>query len=153
VAQFTTILVNKQSTALIGYLCIAKNFFNNSLSMEQQDILNALQHVEEPDLKKDLVTLGMVKDIQIEGKNVSFTIVLTTPACPLKEKIHRDCEQAILEHADPNAIVNVKFTANTSSNRVDGKALLSNVKKYHCRCFRKRWSGEVDRRCQPCPGA
>ena len=96
--------------------------------MQQQDILNALQHVEEPDLKKDLVTLGMVKDIQIEGKNVSFTIVLTTPACPLKEKIRRDCENAILEHADPNAIVQVKFTANTSSNRIDGKALLSNVK-------------------------
>ena len=96
--------------------------------MQQQDILNALQHVEEPDLKKDLVTLGMVKDIQIEGKNVSFTIVLTTPAGPLKEKIRRDCENAILEHADPNAIVQVKFTANTSSNRIDGKALLSNVK-------------------------
>ena len=64
--------------------------------MTQQDILNALQHVQEPDLKKDLVTLNMVKDITIDGNNVGFTIILTTPACPLKEKIRRDCEQAIL---------------------------------------------------------
>ncbi len=96
--------------------------------MTQQDILNALQHVQEPDLKKDLVTLNMVKDITIDGKNVAFTIVLTTPACPLKEKIRRDCEQAIMDHADPSAIVQVKFTANTTSNRLDGKALLSQVK-------------------------
>jgi ATP-binding protein involved in chromosome partitioning len=96
--------------------------------MEQQDILNALKHVQEPDLKKDLVTLNMVKDIHVDGHNVHFTIVLTTPACPLKEKIRRDCENAILEHADPGARIQVKFTANTSSNRLDGKALLSNVK-------------------------
>lgn len=96
--------------------------------MTQQDILNALQNVQEPDLKKDLVTLNMVRDITIDGKNVGFTIVLTTPACPLKEKIRRDCEQAILEHADPAANVLVKFTANTTSNRLDGKALLSQVK-------------------------
>ena len=96
--------------------------------MTQQDILNALQHVQEPDLKKDLVTLNMVKDITIDGKNVGFTIILTTPACPLKEKIRRDCEQAILEHADSAAIVTVKFTANTTSNRLDAKAMLSQVK-------------------------
>ncbi len=96
--------------------------------MTQQDVLNALQHVQEPDLKKDLVTLNMVKDIIIDGKNVAFTIVLTTPACPLKERIRRECEEAVLEYADPAAIVQVKFTANTTSNRLDGKALLSQVK-------------------------
>jgi ATP-binding protein involved in chromosome partitioning len=96
--------------------------------MTQQDILNALSKVQEPDLKKDLVTLNMVRDIIIDGHNVAFTIVLTTPACPLKEKIRRDCEQAVLEHADAAAIVQVKFTSNTSSNRLDGKAMLSQVK-------------------------
>lgn len=96
--------------------------------MTQQDILNALGHVEEPDLKKDLVTLNMVKDIAINGQQVTFTIVLTTPACPLKERIRRDCEQAILDHVDATAIVQVKFTANTTSNRLDGKAMLSKVK-------------------------
>jgi ATP-binding protein involved in chromosome partitioning len=96
--------------------------------MTQQDILNALSHVQEPDLKKDLVTLNMVKDIEINGKEVGFTIVLTTPACPLKELIRRECEQAVLQHVAADLTVNVKFTANTSTNRVDGKALLSKVR-------------------------
>ena len=63
--------------------------------MTQQEILKALANVQEPDLGKDLVTLNMIKDIEISGNMVSFTIVLTTPACPLKEMMRRDCEKAI----------------------------------------------------------
>ena len=96
--------------------------------MTSQDILNALSHVQEPDLKKDLVTLNMVQNIEIEGKTVSFTIVLTTPACPLKELIRRDCENAVGQFVGEDLTVNVKFTANTTTNRADGKALLSKVK-------------------------
>lgn len=96
--------------------------------MTSQDILNALSHVQEPDLKKDLVTLNMVQNIEIDGKNVSFTIVLTTPACPLKELIRRDCENAVHQYVGADLSVNVKFTANTTTNRADGKALLSKVK-------------------------
>jgi len=44
----------------------------------QQQVLDALSNVEEPDLKKDLVTLNMIKDVQIDGNKVSFTVVLTT---------------------------------------------------------------------------
>jgi ATP-binding protein involved in chromosome partitioning len=105
-----------------------KNFFNNSLSMTQQDILDALSQVQEPDLKKDLVTLQMIKDISIENKTVSFTVVLTTPACPLKEKIRTDCINAVQRNLGEDVIVVVNFTAQTSSNRVDTKALLSKVK-------------------------
>ncbi len=50
--------------------------------MTQKDSLKALGNVQEPDLGKDLVTLNMVKDIATDGNNVSFTVVLTTPACP-----------------------------------------------------------------------
>ncbi len=96
--------------------------------MTSQDILNALSHVQEPDLKKDLVTLNMVQDIQINGNQVSFVIVLTTPACPLKELIRRECVAAVLEHVGENLDVQVKFTANTTTNRADTKALLSKVK-------------------------
>lgn len=96
--------------------------------MTQQDILQALSHVQEPDLHKDLVTLNMIQDIQIDGNQVRFTIVLTTPACPLKEKIRMDCEAAIREKVNPDAVIMVKFTANTTTNRLDGKALLSKVK-------------------------
>jgi ATP-binding protein involved in chromosome partitioning len=96
--------------------------------MTQQDVLQALSHVQEPDLGKDLVTLNMVKDITVEGNAVSFTIVLTTPACPLKELIRRDCEKAIHDHMGTSLTVTVKFTANTSSNRSDGSPVLSGVK-------------------------
>jgi ATP-binding protein involved in chromosome partitioning len=93
--------------------------------MTQQDVLQALSHVQEPDLGKDLVTLNMVKDIVIDGEAVGFTVVLTTPACPLKELIRRDCETAIHDHLGANLAVTVKFTANTSSNRTDGSPVLA----------------------------
>lgn len=96
--------------------------------MTQQEILRALANVQEPDLGKDLVTLNMIKDIEISGNQVSFTIVLTTPACPLKEMMRRDCEKAIRSEVGEEVTVIVKFTANTSSNRLDGKSLLPNVK-------------------------
>ena len=63
--------------------------------MTENDILKALSNVQEPDLGKDFVTLNMVKDIVIDGNNVSFTVVLTTPACPLKDMIQTACMNAV----------------------------------------------------------
>lgn len=65
------------------------------MAVSKEDILKALSTVEEPDLKKDLVTLNMIKDVQVEGSKVQFTVVLTTPACPLKELIKERCVEAI----------------------------------------------------------
>ncbi len=96
--------------------------------MGSEAILKALGQVQEPDLKKDLVTLNMVRDIVVGEKKVEFTIVLTTPACPLKEKIRRDCEKAIHEHVSDELEVIVNFTANTSSIRVDLTSVLPGVK-------------------------
>lgn len=96
--------------------------------MGTDEILKALGHVQEPDLKKDLVTLNMVRDIVIGENKVGFTIVLTTPACPMKELIRRDCERAIHEHVDEGLEVVVDFTANTSSIRVDLTSVLPGVK-------------------------
>lgn len=95
--------------------------------MTEADILIALSTVEEPDLKKDLVTLNMVKDVVINGKEVSFTIVLTTPACPLKDKIKNDCEKAILKIYE-DSIIKVNWSSNTTSLRVDKKDVLKGVK-------------------------
>ena len=61
----------------------------------KEQVLNALSNVQEPDLGKDLVTLNMVEDIKIEDKNVTFSVVLTTPACPMKEMIEKACVNAI----------------------------------------------------------
>jgi ATP-binding protein involved in chromosome partitioning len=96
--------------------------------MAFEDILNALRTVQEPDLKKDLVTLNMVRDISREGNKVSFTIVLTTPACPMKEVMKRDCINALKQHISEELEVEVNFTSNTSSMRVDLNAVLPGVK-------------------------
>jgi len=84
--------------------------------------------VQEPDLGKDLVTLNMVKDIEIEGNYVSFTVVLTTPACPLKDMIKNACVNAVKLLVNKDAVVNVKFTANTTTKRTDAGTVLPKVK-------------------------
>ena len=55
--------------------------------ISEQSVLDALRQVRDPDLHKDIVTLGFIKDLRIEGGAVSFRIVLTTPACPVKEQM------------------------------------------------------------------
>jgi len=87
-----------------------------------------LSNVQEPDLGKDLVTLNMVKDIEIEGNYVTFTVVLTTPACPMKDMIKNACVNAIKLLVNKEATVNVKFTSNTTTKRTDAGAILPKVK-------------------------
>ena len=70
----------------------------------------------------------MIQDLSIEGNKVSFTIVLTTPACPMKEMMKNACIHAIHLLVNKEADVNVHFTSNTSSNRLDPKQVLSDVK-------------------------
>src|SRR5690349_18197330 len=95
--------------------------------MTDGDVLKALGNVQEPDLGKDIVTLDMVKDITIEGNYVSFTVVLTTPACPLKDLIKNNCIQAI-KSFNKDAVVNVKFISNTTTKRSDPGSVLPKVK-------------------------
>lgn len=94
----------------------------------KEAVMNALSNVQEPDLGKDLVTLNMVKDVEIDGKKVAFTVILTTPACPLKEMIERACVNAIHLLVDKEAEVTVHMTANVNSNRKDNKSVLAGVK-------------------------
>ena len=96
--------------------------------MTEADILKALSNVQEPDLGKDLVTLNMVKDISIQGNEVSFTIVLTTPACPMKDMMRTASENAVKILVNKEAVVKVNFTANTTSTRKDNQQVLSGVK-------------------------
>ncbi|GAB1472486.1 Mrp/NBP35 family ATP-binding protein [Chloroflexota bacterium] len=58
-------------------------------------VLKALGTVQEPDLGQDLVTLNMIRNLEVNGDQVSFTVMLTTPACPLKGKIEADCRNAL----------------------------------------------------------
>jgi len=78
----------------------------------KEQILNALSYVEEPDLKKDLVTLNMIQNIEIEGQKISFDVILTTPACPLKDHIEHACRNAIAHFIDKNLEVEINMTSN-----------------------------------------
>ena len=62
----------------------------------KEAVLNALSKVQEPDLGQDLVTLNMVRNLEIDGGNVSFTVMLTTPACPFRVKIEKDSKAAVM---------------------------------------------------------
>ncbi len=86
-------------------------FGNKSKGITEKKVLAALSHVDDPDLKKDLVTLNMIKDVVIDGKKVSFTVELTTPACPMKDAIHNACLNAIKLMVDPEAEVSINMSS------------------------------------------
>jgi len=85
------------------------------MALTSEQIHDALGTVMDPDLGKDLVTLGMVKDIRVDGEDVRLQIELTTPACPLKDKIRDDIEQAVRAKAAETGAgvggVEVEFSA------------------------------------------
>lgn len=96
--------------------------------ISKEQILKALGTVIEPDLKKDLVTLHMIEKLAVTENEVSFHVVLTTPACPLKEMIRNACVQAILREVSPDIQVNVRMVSKVTSNRKDAKSLLPGVR-------------------------
>lgn len=96
----------------------------------ESDVLGALKSVVDPDLHRDIVTLGFVRDVRIEGSVVSFTVNLTTPACPVKEELQAQCEEAVgkLEGVER---VEVKMTAEVRAKpKGEQQALIPGVK--HC---------------------
>ena len=98
------------------------------MAITREQVIEALRYVEEPDLKKDLVTLNMIEDVQVDGKNVSFTVILTTPACPLKSLIEKACINAIVHFVDAEANVQVNMTSRTTSGRTKDDVMLPGVK-------------------------
>lgn len=84
-------------------------------------ILKALSTVQEPELHKDLVSLNMIRDITISGGDVGFTIVLTTPACPLRAQMEQEAVAAVRSIAGVET-VSVRFTADVrADHRIIGK--------------------------------
>jgi ATP-binding protein involved in chromosome partitioning len=95
--------------------------------MNKDQIIEALSYVEDPDLKKDLVSLGMIQDLSINGAEVAFDLVLTTPACPMKESITNACKNAIYTMVNSEAIVKINITSNVQQSR-DDQSVLSGIK-------------------------
>src|SRR4029079_1025341 len=67
------------------------------MQVEQSSVLAALKVVRDPDLQRDIVSLGFIKDLKIDGGQVSFTIELTTPACPVKDQMRDQARAAVLQ--------------------------------------------------------
>ena len=89
----------------------------------------ALRQVMDPDLHTDIVTLGMISEVNVELPKVSFTLTLTTPACPVKEKIEQECRDVVLA-LDGVEEVDLKSAANVAGNRkVNGKEPVPGVKQ------------------------
>ncbi len=84
--------------------------------LDSRSVLEVLQPVQDPELRKSLVDLNMIRNVKIDGGKVSFTLVLTTPACPLREFIVEDCEKAVKKLPGVTE-VNVEVTAETPQQK------------------------------------
>ena len=95
-------------------------------SVTREQILDALRGVQDPELHVDLVTLGMIDDLQLEGGNVSLTVNLTTPGCPLKAQVEKDVKDALQRLPGVQA-VQVKMAAKVRRSLEDTGDLIPEV--------------------------
>jgi len=97
------------------------------MTITREQVLQALSNVEEPDLKKDLVTLNMIQDISIEGNKLSFSVILTTPACPLKAMIENACRNAIAYFISKEIEVSINMTSHVTTQKNTGVPGVKNI--------------------------
>ena len=97
------------------------------MPITRENILDALKNVEDPDLKKDLVTLNMIEDLVIEGNKVGFTVVLTTPACPMKEMLENACRNAIKHFVSKDAEIKINMTSRVTTPNKQFSANIKNI--------------------------
>jgi len=97
------------------------------MTITKEQVLQALGNVEEPDLKKDLVTLNMIQNVHVDGNHVSFSVILTTPACPLKAMIENACRNAILYLISKEAIVHIDMTSEVTTQKNTGVRGIKNI--------------------------
>ena len=90
-------------------------FFKQKQAVSDEEVLRVLSEVQDPDLHKDIVALGFVKNLKVSGGEVSFDVELTTPACPVKEQLKTQCIEKV--KALPGVTgVNVTMTAAVRSS-------------------------------------
>lgn len=99
----------------------------NNGSVTEDAVMTALSTVIEPELHRDLVSLNMIRNLKIEGNDVSFTIMLTTPACPLKGKMEND-SRAALANVPGLGSVTIKWDANVPTDRRIGEQIGQNFR-------------------------
>jgi ATP-binding protein involved in chromosome partitioning len=98
-------------------------------SLTEGNVLDALRAVKDPDLHKDIVSLNFVKDLRIDKKDVSFTIELTTPSCPVRDEFKATAERAIRDQVEGVGTINIRLTSNVRTNPIQPQAnMLPGVK-------------------------
>ena len=95
--------------------------------MNPEKVKQALSKVNDPELQKDLVSLNMVRDIKIDGEKLSLTVVLTTPACPLKTVIEDDCKKALNEIGFKSENIKINMTGEVRPHGIQGKEGLKGI--------------------------
>lgn len=98
------------------------------MPVTESDVLDALRQVQDPDLHRDIVTLGFVKDVVIDGASVAFKVELTTPACPVKDLLKIQAEEAVLALGGVDS-VEVEMTARVSARSMEQQDLVPGVKQ------------------------
>jgi ATP-binding protein involved in chromosome partitioning len=97
-------------------------------TITEQDVLAALRGVKDPDLHRDLVDLGMIKNIAVDGNRIALTVNLTTPACPLKAEIERDVRGALVRRFGDQVRFDVTMSAEVRGKPVQDKGDIPGVK-------------------------
>lgn len=92
--------------------------------LSEAHVLDVLRQVKDPDLRKDIVSLGFVKNLRIEGNDVSFTLELTTPACPVRDQFKTECVRVIKEGIESVREVKVEMTSNVPTHGSQQRAAL-----------------------------
>jgi ATP-binding protein involved in chromosome partitioning len=116
------LLLRSGGLSTIGYPQPARVCYNHHLhyckmsNLSEETVLASLREIIDPDLHKDIVTLGFIRDLKIDGGEVSFRIVLTTPACPVKEEMEAAAHQ-IVSSLDGVTSVNVTMDAEVPQGR------------------------------------
>jgi ATP-binding protein involved in chromosome partitioning len=95
-----------------------------SQMITENDVLNGLRSVIDPDFNKDIVTLGFIHDMKIKGGEVSFTVRLTTPACPVREQFKTQCEQVV---SRVPGVTSVRVTMDAMKPQSQGRQTISTL--------------------------
>ena len=111
----------------IGSLVAVYRKVEMSGKVTKEAVLDALRTVYDPDLQEDLVTLNMIRELKIDGDKVSFTIMLTTPACPMKDQMKLEAHRAVSSLSGVSEVI-IKTEANVPNDGRSRKSIDIKVK-------------------------
>src|SRR5579885_351786 len=104
-------------------------FGKNKDSLTAEQVLTALRQVMDPDLHQDVVSLGMISDVKVALPKVSFKLTLTTPACPVKEKIEEECRAAVSALPGVKEVDMESTAAVATQRKIAGREAVPGIKQ------------------------